>query len=354
MLEAKRICMVRLGGLGDVINTLPALDALRAARPEAHIAWLVESVWQDVLPEPPRLDEAIPLPKREWLGKLRRADHLASLPGDLGAFVRELRARECDLAVDFHGNLRSGIATLATGAPVRAGYAPGFCKEFSYLFTNRHYPAGGGRMHRIDRALALAKAVGADPQTDTPVVDVRAADREFARQAFEDTGLNTRPAVAIHPGTSRFGAYKRWPADRFGEVIRRLDEHGFGSLVTWGPGEHKLAVEAAAGTRAVVAPKTGRIGRLAGLLSLCDAFVGADTGPGLLAAAVDTPPVSLFGPKDPAIYAPRHPRARVVEVPLDCRPCRKRSCDDPRCMLHITVRHVAEAVLALLNEMEGN
>ncbi len=155
-------------------------------------------------------------------------------------------------------------------------------------------------------------------------------------------------------GTSRFGEYKRWPVERFNEVIRLLNERGFGSLVTWGPGERELAESAAAGTSAAVSPETRSIADLAALLSLCDAFIGSDSGPAVLAAAVDTPPVTLFGPKDPAVYAPRHPRTRVVEVPMACRPCSKRSCDDPKCMTHITVRQVADAALALLNEMEGN
>ena len=88
MLEANRICIVRLGALGDVVNTLPALDALRAAYPGAYIAWLVESPWQDILPGPPRLDETIVAPKREWLAKLRSVGNLAELPGEVARFVR--------------------------------------------------------------------------------------------------------------------------------------------------------------------------------------------------------------------------------------------------------------------------
>jgi len=110
MLDANKICIIRLGALGDVVNTLPALDALRASYPDAHIAWLVEARWQDILPDPPRLDEIVVLPKREWLTKLQDFSHLKSLPGAVGRFVKRLRARKFDLVIDFHGNLRSGIA----------------------------------------------------------------------------------------------------------------------------------------------------------------------------------------------------------------------------------------------------
>jgi ADP-heptose:LPS heptosyltransferase len=351
--SAQRLCIVRLGAMGDVVNTLPALDALRAAYPDAHIAWLVEEPWDRLLPGPPRLDEIIPVPRKDWVEKLRGAHIFGTLTGEVADFARGLRDRDFDLAVDFHGNLRSGVATRATRAPTRIGFAPGFCKEFNYVFTNRHYPVGGGDVHRIDRALALCRAIGVEPVTDTPQVDVRDDALEWARGVFAEAGLDTRPAVAVHPGTSRFGEYKRWPAERFAAIIRRLDARGFGSLVTWGPGEEELAATAADGTCALMSPQT-TLPQLAALLSLCDAFVGADTGPGILAAAVDTPTVSIFGPKNPAVYAPRHRRARVVDIPLECRPCRKRSCDDPKCMLHVTVDHVAEAVFALLTEMEGN
>ena len=358
MLTAKRICIVRLGALGDVVNTLPALDALRAARPDAHIAWLVESPWESILPGPPRLDEVIVVPKKEWLGKLRSLADIGELPADVGRFVKELRSREFELAIDFHGNLRSGIATFLTKAKTRAGFTPEFCKELNYVFTSHHYAATdadqAGTLHRVDRALALAEAVGAERVTDVPRVDVPESALAFARNVFEAPGLAARPAVAVHPGTSAFGEYKRWPVERFNEIIRRLEASGFASVVTWGPDEYELAVAAAAGTGAVVSPQTGSVAELAALLSLCDAFIGSDSGPAVLAAAVDTPPVTLFGPKDPAVYAPRHPRARVVEIPMDCRPCKKRTCDDPKCVLHITVQHVADAAFALLNEMAGN
>ena len=348
MIEAKRICIVRLGGLGDVINTLPALDAVGAACPDARITWLVEAPWQDILPCAPRLDDVIAVPKREWLTKLRGLDDLSKLPGDVARFVKDLRAHKFDLVIDFHGNLRSGIVAFTTGAKTRVGYAPAFCKEFNYLFTNEHHAVGGGRIHRIDRALALAEAAGAERVTDTPKMDVREDTLEFARQAFDDAGLTTRPVVAIHPGTSRFGAYKRWPIESYNEVIRILDEHGIASLITWGPNEHEMVVEAAAGTHAVISPQTRSVAELAALLSLCDAFLGADTGSGLVAAAVDTPPVSIFGPKDPIVYAPRHPRARVVEIPMSCRPCKKRTCSDPKCVLDITVGQVVDTVLEVL------
>ncbi len=359
MLDAKKICIVRLGGLGDVINTLPALDALRAARPDAHIAWLVESPWQDVLPVAPRLDEVIAVPKQSWLAKLRDFNDLFTLPGEVRAFVRELRARSFDLVIDFHGNLRSGVATLVTGAKDRVGFAPDFCKEFNHLFTNRRYPVGGapdgaGHIHRIDRVLELAKAIGAQPVADTPRVDVRQDALAFARQAFQEAGLSTRPVVAVHPGTSRFGEYKRWPVERYAGVIRLMAEREARSLITWGPGEEAMARTAAADTTAVIAPQTNSVAQLAALLSLCDAFIGADSGPAVLAAAVGTPPVTIFGTKNPAVYATRHPRSRVVEIPLDCRPCKKRTCDDPKCVLDITIRHVAAAAFSLLDEMKGN
>ena len=351
--DFKRIAIVRLGGLGDVINTLPALDAIRARWPAAKISWLVETQWRDILPAPPRLDEVIAVPKKEWLAKLKHPAGLFSLPAEVTGFARELRTKQFDVAIDFHGNLRSGVVTALTNAETRIGYTAAFCKEWNYLFTNQRHAVGGGRIHRIDRALALCRALGANPTIDTPKLDVPNEAAEFARSIFAERSLSTRTVAAIHPSTSQFGSYKRWPTERFREVIRLLEARGITSLVTWGPGEADLAIEAAAGTGAIISPPTKSVTQLAALLKECDVFIGADTGPGLVAAAVGTPPVSIFGPKDPVVYAPRHARARVVEIPMDCRPCKKRACDDPRCVLHITTQQVAEAAFAVLAEMEG-
>jgi ADP-heptose:LPS heptosyltransferase len=162
--------------------------------------------------------------------------------------------------------------------------------------------------------------------------------------------LGGRPAVAIHPGVSGFGAIKQWDPERFGRTaIRLAREHGARCLVTWGPGERELAlrvVEAAEGC-AALGPETGSILELAALYEACDLVIGADTGPLHLAAALGIPVVGLYGPKDPAVYAPWDARtgaaARVVRRPVYCSPCRRRTCSNVICMPAIQVGDVVAA-----------
>src|SRR5262249_21369071 len=137
----------------------------------------------------------------------------------------------------------------------------------------------------------------------------RRAVEAFLRGA----GLPENGWAVLHPGTSERGAEKRWPPERFTELARRLArELRLEVLVAWGPGELPAAQGIARASGSVLAPETSSLLDLAELLGRASLYVGADSGPLHLASAVGCPSVALFGPKDPAIYAPCNPRARVV------------------------------------------
>jgi heptosyltransferase I len=163
--------------------------------------------------------------------------------------------------------------------------------------------------------------------------------------------------VAIHPGVSDFGAIKQWDPARFGRTaIRLARERGAHCMVTWGPGERDLAlrVVAAAEGCATLGPETGTILDLAALYEACDLVIGADTGPLHLAAALGIAVVGLYGPKDPAVYAPWDARtggaASVVRRAVYCSPCRRRTCSNVICMPAIQVGDVVAAARASLGE----
>ena len=157
----------------------------------------------------------------------------------------------------------------------------------------------------------------------------------------------------LHPGTSGFGAFKRWPPERFGALARALLDDGLAVALTHGPGEAELAeaVSAETGGRAVPLP-TPDLVVLAEVLRRARVFAGGDTGPLHLAGLVGTPQVALFGPKDPTVYGPfpaAEDRVRVlVRDDVACRPCRLRRCDDPLCMRRIDPVDVHEAVCQVL------
>ena len=198
---------------------------------------------------------------------------------------------------------------------------------------------------------------GAGPEAiDRPRLRIPAAAGAWAG---EETGkiLPRGAAYAIlHPGTSAFGAFKRWPAERFGRLAARLRaETGLIPLITWGPGEQDLADRAAqaSGGSAVISPRTRTIQDLAALIAGGSLFVAADSGPLHIANCLGVPCVALFGPKDPALYGPYFQPSVTVRRDIDCSPCGRRSCPDPVCMTGLEVDTVLKAALDLLSACAG-
>ncbi len=342
--EKKKILIIRLSALGDIVRVLPALAALRRAEPEAHIGWVVEERFADFIAGHPDLDEIIILPRKDWS---RRAKNPLRLPGAAVAavrFFRALRKKNYDIAIDFHGNLRSGIVTRLSGAPRRIGFDKPRAKEFSHRFyTDRFAPPLGA--HRLMWNMLLLSVLGIDGSRVEWRLPPLEEERRLARGFLDGLGSGG-PFTVIHPGVSGFGSYKQWPAERFAEVARLLVETRGGAVVlTHGPGEEELCRRIArdSGERAFVAPKMN-LRQLTALLREVDLFVSADTGPMHIAAAAGTPVVAIFGPKDEEFYGPLGSWSEAVSADVPCRPCRKRHCDDPICITEVSVGMVMNAI----------
>jgi len=162
-----------------------------------------------------------------------------------------------------------------------------------------------------------------------------------------------RPLVLLYPGTSAFAAFKRWPIEHFATLAQRLTARGLGVVVGFGPGEAALAAPVLAAAPAARALDGGRLGLrgLAGAMRDCAVVVAADTGPLHIAAAVGARCVALFGPKDEQRYGPRAHGGTSHEVlfhSVPCRPCKRRDCVTPQCVLGIPIDAVEAAVLRQL------
>jgi heptosyltransferase-1 len=310
-----RILFIRLSALGDVVNTLPALEALRRGFPHAHIGFAVEDRAKDLIVGHPSVDRVHVLERKRWRAMLRAPTQWLAARRELAGFVRELRAERYGIALDFQGNFKGALHSLFSSAPRRIGFARGFDREWSHLVSTEHVTptAAGQTQHRVHKFLALAAHLGAP--VDRPSYRLPDLGASKARVADFRRAAQVGEYVALHPGASGRGALKMWPAPRFGELAARIaHETGLRPVVTWGPGERPLAesVVAASGGAAVLALATTSVLDLAALVAGARLFVGCDSGPLHLASAVSTPSVALFGPKDPRTYGPFHPRNRVV------------------------------------------
>ena len=352
--EGARVLFVRLSALGDVVLELPAFAALRAARPDLHLGWVVEDRAAGILENLPGLDERIVMPRRTWRRLRREAGRGAALAA-MRSFARELRAGAWDAALDFQGNLKSGLVTRASGARRRLGFARGATREPNWLFT-RERATPAPEAHRRERDHALLHRLAPDETFDLDArVDLDLGDAERAAAATWLGALppGEGPVMVVHPGTAEFFPQKRWPAARHAALIDRLaTERGVRTVLSHGPGERDQVEAIAERMRGPVAipDRVPTLRELAALLERADLVLGSDTGPLHLASVLGRPTVILFGPYDPRPLHPwGHPeRGRYAAIP--CSPCRDRDCPRALCMEEISEDEVAATLAAILDD----
>lgn len=351
--KAPRVLVVRLSAIGDVLHALPAVAALRSARPRAYVAWAVEDRAASVLQGHPCVDRVIVLPRQRWRRAGRTVLGWPRVTAESVAWVAGLVRERFDVALDFQGNLKSGVVAWASGAVARYGFAGDGAREGNGFFLNRRVAIPAAVRHRVDRNAALVEACLGE---HAPPLDAglprHDADVAWADGALVAAGLPAHGYAVLHPGTSGFGAFKRWPTEHVarlaGGIARDL---ALPVAITFGPGEEPLAEEVR--SRATPAPTllpTPSLAALAEVLRRASFFVSGDTGPLHVAAAVGAPVLGLFGPKDAEVYGPWGRRADGTTGPLPvvarsdvpCRPCPLRWCPEPVCMSAIDPDEVLE------------
>jgi len=326
-----RILIARLSAIGDAIHTMPLLCALRRQLPQALLAWVVEERAATLLRGHEALDELIRLP-RGWLKSPRTVWRLR----------RRLRALQPDVALDPQGLTKSALVARLSGAGCRIGFGDEKGRELSrWLYTE--WVSTPAR-HVVDSYLALLEPLGIDPRPVEFRVPENEADAATAAGIVRHAGLEEGFAV-INPGAG--WPSRVWPAVRHGRVADYLGRHkGLPSVVVWAGGEERSMAEqiaAGSGGHARLAPAT-TLTELAALLRLARLFIGSDTGPLHLAAAVGTPCISLHGPtwaERSGPYGPQH--IALQEMSLDDALDRNRKTASARLMEAISVELVCEA-----------
>lgn len=356
-----RILVVGLTAAGDVLHFLPVVGVLRRAFPGARVEWVVQDKARAIVEGRSDLDALHVFERHRWgRGMLLPARWLVTLR-EILAFARALRGAEagrsrcdqgrCDLLVDPQGTFKSALVTLLSGAPVRIGFARGFCREGNHLTTNVRVSLPTRRMHRVRKSLALLRAVGIDAAGAGTCFEVPEAIQAEADRELEGAGLAPGGFAVLHPGTSAFGARKRWPLDRFGEVADRFhSEYGLVPVFALGPIERPWRDSLLAGVKVapvrVIEPKS--LSHLAGILRRAACLIGSDSAPLHVASALRTPVVGLYGPTDPVLFAPFYPPGVVVVQGLPCSRCGAPHCNHqvPR-MEAITADQVLAGVTLL-------
>jgi heptosyltransferase-1 len=289
-----KLLIVRLSSLGDVIHTLPV--AANAHRAGAHVFWVVEASYRDLLAADPDVERVIVADTKGW----RRRPISTRTVSEIAALRRELRELAPDVTIDVQGLWKSALISRFAGAPVVGFSALSRREPTSALLGNRPVQPLAG-CHVVDRNLSLAEAAG------IPITD-RFPDARFllARPAPEADAFlagQPRPFALYHPGAGR--PEKTWGEDRFAVLARLLAKSsGLSPVLSWGPGDESRVrrLQALAPEMRVLPALT--LPAMAHVIARASLLVAGDTGPLHLADALGTSTLALFGPTDPARNGP--------------------------------------------------
>jgi heptosyltransferase I len=318
--ENTRILVVRLGAMGDILHTLPAVASLKHSHPGSRVTWVVEARWSPLLEGNPFVDRVVLL-RRESASSLFRS-------------WRELRAERYDFAVDFQGLFKSAMVA-SVGRPDRIfGFDNSLLRErVAGLFYSRKTLTQAS--HVVDRNLDLSAAAGAS-----------AILRVFPLPSG-------RPEGELPPGdfvlASPLAGWrsKQWPQEYFGELAKRLRAQlGIPLVVNLPPGSTDW-------TQPDALPHISGLPGLIDATRRAAAVVGVDSGPLHMAAALGKPGVAIFGPTDPARNGPYGGTIQVLRAPGAATTYKRNTVVDPS-MAQISPDQVFEALRTVLGERRSS
>lgn len=364
-----RILLIKPSALGDVVHTIPLLPKLRARFPDAQIDWFITPENAELVQHHPALS-GIVLIDRKRLGRFGRS---LNATAELVRVLAELRRARYELVIDLHGQLRSALFTLVTGAPVRIGFDRPVARTQSesqhYQLRNvpRHGWAGAREgawiayshripiqtleVHATDRYLWIAPMLGLDDRPADSQIYLSTEIETRTERLLESFALQP-PFAALVPGTT--WETKQWDPARFAEVGRWLKQQGFG-VVILGTSRERPECEKTAYRCPGAIDFCGKttLGELAAIVKRAAICVTNDSGPMHLAVAFARPVVSVFGPTNPMHIGPYSRPEAVVRVDLPCSPCNfRRLSQCPQnhaCMKEVTAATVIRRVESVLS-----
>jgi predicted lipopolysaccharide heptosyltransferase III len=336
--QIKRILLIRLRRIGDVILTTPAISALREGIPAATISYIIEKPYRELVERNPDLDKVIVLEKKQSLREFFK-------------LIRQIRKEKYDVVLDFHGGPRASYITLFSKAKLKVGYRIKY-KSFIYHLKLPRRPKEG-HFHSVESHINLVKALGVDVKSLPPLYlpQAKKTEVEKVKKLIEENALGGHKIITLH--ISAGNAFRNWGVDNLVKLTNLLAQQPDVKVILIGTSEdQKAEEEILKKSKASLLSLVGRLNlrEVKELISHSSLFVGPDSGPMHIAASTSTPIVALFGPNLPAFNAPWQAKAFVIEKELDCRPCKQRNCihEDFRCLRSIDPEEVYQACLRFI------
>jgi 3-deoxy-D-manno-octulosonic-acid transferase/heptosyltransferase-1 len=369
--DFERILLIKLSAVGDVLHTIPVLNKLRKRYPAARIDWLASPEIAELLRHHPGISNVIEFARGEWSDPWRLQPFANS-----ARLAANLRATRYDLVIDMHGQMRTAVFALATGAPVRIGFdrpraqvwaasdrevpeaarkhAWQGAREMSWLAYTQHIALPTLEVHAVDRYLTVGPMLGLDTGRADFSFPIPPAARAHVAALLSRHGIadTARGPIVIAPGT--VWETKAWRPDGFAEVARHFLDKGFAVVLAGSPREGARCAEVARLAPGVInlAGETS-LTELVALVDRASLCVSNDSGPMHLAVARDRPVVGIFGPTDAIWVGPYGRLDAVLQSKIACAPCYLRSLSrcphQHACMRDVTAAAVIERAQRLLD-----
>jgi lipopolysaccharide heptosyltransferase I len=369
--EFSRILLIKPSALGDVVHTIPVLVKLRARYPRARIDWLITPENAEVVRCHPALSNVILFARRDFSKRGRRWRAFVSF-FDL---LKQIREAKYDLVVDMHGQVRSAFFALISGARVRIGFdrpikrtltisaehdlknvpSHGWrgAREGSWIAYTHRIPIPTLDVHAIDRYLWVGDLLGFDDSPPDLAIHLSPEAVHNVERLLKEKGVQpSQPLIVLVPGT--IWETKHWTIEGFAGVARHFLCQGFAVALAGTKRDQPRCrqITAAAPGTCDLSGKTNPA-ELAALIKRAEVAVTNDSGSMHVAASLDKPMVSVFGPTNPVHIGPYERPESVVRVDLPCSPCNYRRLSqcpfDHACMRQVTSAMVVERVRKILS-----
>ena len=345
------ILMVKLSAIGDVIHTLPALNAIKSHFPDAHITWLVEEGAASLVEGHEALDRVLVSKRKRWMRGLRSSSFFSTI-SEIYRFIKALRDTYYDMILDFQALLKSGVLIALARGQRKIGFGKGLeHMEHSYIFLNERIPAVDMEIHALSRGMMFIEALGIPSNTVEYKLPVSSHDHEKVDDLMRTYGLlGAKILIAINPVAK--WETKLWANKKFSQLADMLIHRYDAKIVFTGGHDDRSTIQdimAAMKGHAVNLAGHTTLKMLAALYEKMVFAVSTDTGPMHMAAAVGTPVVALFGPTAPWRTGPFGTGHQIVRGGPECSPCFKRECKTIDCMEQISVQQVIDAIHKLMN-----
>lgn len=354
--KLKKILIIKLDHIGDVLFTIPAIKALKERLPWVRITMVVGSWSKEAIKNCPYVDEILIFDaywfRRDTAGRRIKEDFYNCFK-----FLRLLRKKKYDLAINFRYRYNAHQDSLflsLTGARYKLGYN---IWNRGFLVTYKVYYDARKVKHEVERNLDILRIIGVDNLNPKLEMWLSSSEQDYAGKFLEQYGVSGQDTlIGIHPGV--WCSARRWPKERFAQTADLLVERLNARVIIFGTSDETEQVNELISliqTKPINACGRTGLGELAALIKRCKVFLGNNSGPIHIAAAMGTPVVDIFSGTDLSEqWGPFGVDNIVLEREVSCKPCGRQECPRPNhdCMELITVDEVAQAVELLVRRKE--